>query len=391
MQKRYLFSPHLEFASQFLDAAVQRRFAPWPPANFNREYACKQPIHIEIWQVLNRYQKRGAEPAERQAPGLVCERTGEEMEDRYPWEKGLSLSFFTDADGTAHGLEPKVLRSVYEKGVRVVELSFSHSDYFERFALHTEEGIRACGERIREAGLRVWSIHLPFSAIWDLSNPEGHPTDGAAGTGGDVGDPDVEQALEDDKRLVHAGAVLGAKVAVIHSSFEPIPVGERAARLASAKRHLKVLCEYARGEGVQLALENLPRTCLGNRSEELLELLRATGAAFLFDTNHSLEEENTAFLEHMLREGYCPVSLHISDYDFVDERHDVPGHGINDWDRLLGSLQRAGYAGPAMYEIRHRVSADRLVSLEEVAENIELLLSGRIHGGEGTCARRRDS
>lgn len=334
-----------------------------------------------------------AEPAERQAPGSARERTGEEMGYRYPWEKGLSLSFFTDADGTAHGLEPEVLRSVYEKGFRVVELSFSHSDYFERFALHTEEGIRACGERIREAGLRVWSIHLPFSAVWDLSNPEGHPADVAEGMGDGIDDIDidVEQALEDDKRLVHAGAVLGARVAVIHSSFEPIPAGERAVRLASAKRHLKALCEYAREEGVQLALENLPRTCLGNRSEEMLELLRATGAAFLFDTNHSLEEENTEFLEHMLREGYCPVSLHISDYDFADERHDVPGHGINDWDRLLGSLERAGYAGPAMYEIRHAVSEDRVVSLEEIAENIELLLNGRIHGGEGSCAERRDS
>ncbi len=41
--------------SQILDVAGQRRFAPWPPANFNREFACKQSIHVEIWQVLNRY------------------------------------------------------------------------------------------------------------------------------------------------------------------------------------------------------------------------------------------------------------------------------------------------------------------------------------------------
>ncbi len=25
------------------------------PANFNREFACKQSIHVEMWQVLNRY------------------------------------------------------------------------------------------------------------------------------------------------------------------------------------------------------------------------------------------------------------------------------------------------------------------------------------------------
>ncbi len=42
--KLYLFSPHLEFALQILDVAGQRRSAPWPPANFNRKYACKQSI-----------------------------------------------------------------------------------------------------------------------------------------------------------------------------------------------------------------------------------------------------------------------------------------------------------------------------------------------------------
>ncbi len=53
--KGHLFSIHLEFASQILDVAGQRLFEPWPPANFNREFSCKQSIHVEMWQVLNRY------------------------------------------------------------------------------------------------------------------------------------------------------------------------------------------------------------------------------------------------------------------------------------------------------------------------------------------------
>ena len=60
--KRHLFSTHLEFASQILDVAGQSPFGPWPPANFNREFACKQSIHIEMWQVLNRYTKRNTVP-----------------------------------------------------------------------------------------------------------------------------------------------------------------------------------------------------------------------------------------------------------------------------------------------------------------------------------------
>lgn len=80
----------------------------------------------------------------------------------------------------------------------------------------------------------------------------------------------------------------------------------------------------------------------------------------------------------MIAHGYCPVSLHISDYDFVDERHDVPGHGINHWETLLDLLKEAGYSGPALYEIRHVVSPERIVSFEEVTENIRQLLHGEI-------------
>ena len=57
------------------------------------------------------------------------------------------------------------------------------------------------------------------------------------------------------------------------------------------------------------------------------------------------------FLRNMIAHGYCPVSLHISDYDFIDERHDLPGHGINQWGKLLDLLENAGYSGPALYEI----------------------------------------
>jgi sugar phosphate isomerase/epimerase len=287
---------------------------------------------------------------------------------KYNWEKGISLSFFTDHEKVAHGLEESVLKDVYSSGFRAVELSFSHDDYFKRFALHTEKGISECRSRIENAGLRVWSLHLPFSEIWDLSNLKTASLHGFA----------IEDALKDDMLLVHACALLGGKIAVIHPSFEPIPLEERSLRIAAAKNNLRMLNEYAKEQGVQLALENLPRTCLGNTSEEMLKLLDATGAAFIFDTNHSLQEDNIHFLTEMINAGYCPVSLHISDYDFVDERHEVPGKGINKWGQLMDMLQSAGYSGPAMYEIRHIVNENRVISLDEVVENIDLLLDGKL-------------
>lgn len=290
------------------------------------------------------------------------------MSQTYPWEKAISLSFFTEPDETAHGLESATLSRIYNHGFRSVELSFSHHNYYDVFALHTECGVQECLKKVDAAGLRVWSLHLPYGEELDLSNPALSSECPAA----------MEKVLDSDKRLLWTCAALGGRVAVIHSSYEPIPKEERSLRLETAGRHLRVLSDYAKGLGLCLAVENLPRTCLGNCSDEMLELLHASDASFQFDTNHSLLENNEQFLSKMLQAGYCPVSLHISDYDFVNERHDLPGHGVNHWNKLLDMLLKAGYQGPALYEIRHIVNKDRIVSLDEMAENIDLLLQGQL-------------
>lgn len=279
---------------------------------------------------------------------------------KYDWKKGMSLSFFQDEQGGSIGADAEILRKVSEHGFDCVELSFSHDDYFYKYRFTEGENAKKLYEYCKSLGMEIWSIHLPFSDHWDLSND------------------DAKEAMEDDKKLIEAAEQAHISVAVIHPSFEPIPAKDRARRIENAKKSLRELSDFAKQHGIILALENLPRTCLGNKSPEMIELLDATGASFIFDTNHSLEEDNVAFLKNMIAHGYCPVSLHISDYDFVDERHDVPGHGINPWEILLDILKEAGYMGPALYEIRHVVSPERIVSFEEVTENIGQLLCGEI-------------
>jgi len=276
------------------------------------------------------------------------------------WPKGLSLSFFTDKNLVVHGMEPDVLTKVKEHGFEVVELSFSHDDYFDLMKLNDKKQVENTKAAVEAAGLKIWSLHLPFGHVWDVSLPND------------------QEVIRDFKILINASVQLGAQVTVIHPSFEPIADEDRPSRLEKGKENLRNLSDYAKEHGVRLGVENLPRSCLGNTSEEMCEILEACGADWLFDTNHSLKEDNIHFLKHMLSKGHVPISLHISDYDFIDERHDLPGCGINKWGEILNLLQKAGYKGPAMYEIRHLVSGKRIVSLDEVADNIEDLLNGRI-------------
>jgi sugar phosphate isomerase/epimerase len=55
------------------------------------------------------------------------------------------------------------------------------------------------------------------------------------------------------------------------------------------------------------------------------------------------------------------VTCHMSDYDFVDEKHFFCGNGDINWDELIGLLEGIGYCGPFLYEggfAPHRVLKD---------------------------------
>jgi len=185
---------------------------------------------------------------------------------------------------------------------------------------------------LREAGINVSSAHLPFGAWWEPSVLEPAWRD---------------DALRRFKGLLDWIAAQGIPLAVLHASWEPIPVEDRPARLRTAITSIEELGAYAKERGVALAIENLPRTCLGNTAREALAL--AEGAAGVcFDVNHLLLESHADFLAAA---GPRIVTTHISDYDFENERHWFPGAGGIDWPALLRGLAAVGYTGRYIFEL----------------------------------------
>ena len=47
-------------------------------------------------------------------------------------------------------------------------------------------------------------------------------------------------------------------------------------------------------------------------------------------------------------------TIHVSDYDRVDERHWIPGHpgAVIDWGEFFNLLKKSGYKGVFMFEVR---------------------------------------
>lgn len=190
----------------------------------------------------------------------------------------------------------------------------------------------AAAGNIKESGLEMWSVHLPFGTAWDIS-----------ATSGDARGRIVKKIF----RLVEQAALWGAKVATIHASWEPVKPHERPVRLACAERSIGAIARKAGECNMRLAVECLPRTCLGNCSEELLQLTMSDNAFICLDTNHLLGESHRSFIR---KAGHKIITLHASDNDGVDERHWIPGEGIINWDELVFELVEAGYGGPFLFE-----------------------------------------
>ncbi|MDR0451093.1 MAG: sugar phosphate isomerase/epimerase, partial [Treponema sp.] len=188
---------------------------------------------------------------------------------------------------------------------------------------------------ISRAGLRISSFHLPYGAAVDVSGP-------GAGI--------AEKAVSDNKIILDWAAGKGIGIAVLHASFEPVKPEDRPARLAQAIASIEKLSGYARERNIRLAVEDLPRTCLGNCADEMLALTnQGKSAAICFDVNHLLSKEShRKFFE---KTSAHIITVHFSDYDRIDERHWIPGDGCIDWRELIGLFTRAGYRGRYLFEL----------------------------------------
>ena len=254
-----------------------------------------------------------------------------------------------------------VLYPEYKKsGIDCLELSPGGRD-FENL------DIKKAAASAAEAGLRINSFHLRFGPfeLYDVS-----ATDEAKRV----------FAVEYQKKHIKEASECGIKLFVLHASGEPIAESDRPARIEASKKSLCELAEYAAAFGSTIAVEDLPRTCLGNCSKELLDLVSVDDRLRVcFDTNHLLGEKISDFVRNV---GSKIVTTHISDYNFIDERHWLPGEGDIDWNELFDCLDEIGYNGPILYEVNslkvgHKIERFRDITPSDIKAN-HLCLENRV-------------
>ena len=241
------------------------------------------------------------------------------------WILGTSLSIRED-------FSQEEFANLKEAGIVLVELGLRAPQFYSD-SMDREEFCRVIKKAASEAEVTIWSIHIPYGKPWDISDPS---------------ETVRQEVVRQHQKLFEIFEILQPIKAIIHPSYEPNPPEERDARLEACRKSLLVLAAEAETYGVELVIENLPRTCLGNSSEEILWLLEGMESlGVCCDVNHLLTETPQEFIQRI---GPRITTLHISDYDGIDERHWPPGKGIIEWNLVLESLIQTGYSGPFLLE-----------------------------------------
>lgn len=243
-------------------------------------------------------------------------------------------------------IDDKLIELVQKSEVRTLEL-------FSRLFLENSNKVKAQVRKFDENGLRIATIHSDFWGA-DISSAD----DGAR-----------EKSIQSAFFSIELAVEFGASAIVLHSSKEPIAPEERSIRKKYAADSLRIISEKAASKGKKIAVELLPRTCLGNTVEELFELtqgLSEDSVGFCLDTNHLMDKP--FMLPEMAKTlGKRLIATHLSDYDGVDEKHQVPGTGVIEWGAFMAALKEIDYQGPFNFECRFADTDDiaaRIAMLE---------------------------
>ena len=187
-------------------------------------------------------------------------------------------------------------------------------------------------EAVKASELYFNGVHVPFGRQWDFS------------------ETNEEKRLEAVANFSEIAPIIdrySPGCYIVHGSYEPIAPEDREAKIAALKRSLSEMMKITK---TTIAVEVLPRTCLLNtaaEANEIVDSMNSDQIRICVDVNHFLQESSE---DGVLALGNRIVTTHISDHDYENERHWLPGEGKIDWMALIAAFEKIGYNGVFNYE-----------------------------------------
>ena len=269
------------------------------------------------------------------------------------WRVGISVKFDEDFDEKISAVEKAGFDSVDFDLCRYWRERDEEIELYK----HLEKGL----ERIKNSNLFFNGVHISFGKYWDFSAKN---------------EAERLAAVAQAKEIFNRCDPYRPFCYVIHGSWEPISDEERPLKIEQLKKSLRQLRMYTTAK---ICLETLPRSCLANTGEETAAIVDAVeGIDVCMDVNHLLMEKSE---DAVLRLGKRIQTTHISDFDYVNERHWMPGEGKIDWKKLIAAFEKVGYDGVWNYELAlacpKTILRDRDFTYEDFIRNAKELFEGK--------------
>ncbi len=198
-----------------------------------------------------------------------------------------------------------------------------------------------------EAGIRIDSFHLPFTAEDDLSN---------------FYETGRRHAVDRIRQFLELIPALKVRVAIQHATTSPILMGGNLHKtsvdvegfdpfLRQLGKSLDELLPIAESGGIQIALENMQSPEDGGRfcsRPEHFERLAAEfdhlNLGFCFDTGHALISVGPDRVDELF-DAMAPrlCQFHLADNAGDRDSHLAPGRGLVDWNQFFRKVVQLDY------------------------------------------------
>jgi sugar phosphate isomerase/epimerase len=251
--------------------------------------------------------------------------------------------------------EPDFRRSLSASKMRRIEYSCAGDVPPELVAARREALIA-----LRDEGLvEISSIHIPFMPFveWAYASPVEAVRRRAA--------KKVLDWLEGTRDCK-------CRLYTLHGSGEPVLDADRKASLAALRRTLDELVPFFADIHACVNVEILPRSCIGRSPEEIeaaIDGFPEENVGVCFDVNHLCGAPERV-PEYIARLAPRLKSLHLSDYDGIDECHWYPGLGILDWSAIMAEVKKVPQELLLIFESAGFLQAGRrAVSSRFILEN----------------------
>lgn len=264
-------------------------------------------------------------------------------------------------------------------------LSYAKSvgiDYVEASGMSTfvdaDLNFKMSGEQIKsqlqaakaaadQAGIEIWSIHMPFGKNIDLSHAD---------------EALRKKVVATHSQLLEYLQILEPQVILFHPSYY-LGLDERELRTGQLIKSATALNEKVQEIGAIMVIENMLGPELlkdENQERPLMRTVEETLAIFdrlpediyaAVDMNHIKHPEQL-----IVALGDRMRSVHVADGTGEAENHFFPcsGEGLNDWNAILAALDKAGYTGPFMYESSPEDAKEYVECYQKMYQEYQLAL-----------------